>query len=247
MVAVYAAFWFALGVLVNSWGRSSASNAVALAGLWLTMVLVWPALINAAATAAYPVPSRVEMVQAMRRAATTAEAKSGDLLAKYYNDHPELAPAENADRDEFFARSVAVQAESDRAVRPVLERFEGQLRAQQALVGRFRFLSPAILAQSALDDISGTSADRYRHFQRLADGFHQRWREFFEPRILRQETLGLDDYDVIPQFAFTEESSGEVGRRLAAALVGLLVPTLLSGLWAFLRLRRYSPVYGPQF
>jgi len=66
VVAAYGAFWFALAVLVNAMGRGSSTNALTLAGLWLVFVLLIPSLLNVGTKAAHPVPSRVEMIQAMR-------------------------------------------------------------------------------------------------------------------------------------------------------------------------------------
>src|SRR4030095_1255992 len=79
VVAGYGAFWFALAILVNAFGRNSATNAMALAGLWLALALLLPALLNVAATTIYPVPSRVEMVQATRRASAEATATGTQL------------------------------------------------------------------------------------------------------------------------------------------------------------------------
>ncbi len=43
---VYGAFWFALGLMVNARGASSATNAVALAACWLLLALIIPSLLN---------------------------------------------------------------------------------------------------------------------------------------------------------------------------------------------------------
>jgi ABC-2 type transport system permease protein len=111
---------------------------------------------------------------------------------------------------------------------------------QQSLLDRFRFLSPAVVAQSALNDIAGTGAARYRHFLGLVDAFQQSWRAHFTPRIVQKAQLAADDYDRFPAFTFREEPAGAVARRATVGLIGLLVPALLIG-WLGLRaLRRYS-------
>ena len=42
VTAVYGLFWFSLALLVNAFGRASATNAVILAGAWLTLALIVP-------------------------------------------------------------------------------------------------------------------------------------------------------------------------------------------------------------
>lgn len=242
VVAAYGAFWFALASLVSAWGKSSATNALALAGLWLVFVLIIPALVNVTATTLYPVPSRVEMVQAMRRASKEAAARGSQLLAKYYEDHPELVPAgASPDMNDFFVRSIAVQDDVEQQIQPVLAQFDEQLFRQQRLVDRFRFLSPAILTQSALNDVAGTGPDRYRHFLRLVDDYHQSWLAFFRPRIVRKTQLTAADYEQMPRFTFVEEPTAAVARRVLVGWAGLFIPAVLIGFLAMAALRRYSP------
>lgn len=242
VVAGYGAFWFALCSAVNACGKSSATNALALAGLWLVFVLLIPALLNVAVTALYPVPSRVEMVQATRRAAAAA-AQGSQLLAKYFEDHPELTAGGQADPNDFYTRSIAVQSETERLIQPVLAHFDRQVLGQQTLVDRFRFLSPAVVTQAALNDIAGTSVARYRHFLALVDEFHQGWRAHFNPRIVQQVLLSADDYDRFPAFAFREEPAGAMARRVVIGLSGLLALALPLG-WLGLRALRCYQLVG---
>ncbi|MEW6737879.1 MAG: ABC transporter permease, partial [Acidobacteriota bacterium] len=106
VVMAYGGFWFALAVMVNAFGRSSTTNVIIMAGLWLILVLIIPSLLNVAATTIYQMPSRVEMIQAMRRASTEASNKGSQLLTKYYEDHPEFVPANGKpDLNDFYAKS----------------------------------------------------------------------------------------------------------------------------------------------
>lgn len=241
IVGCYGAFWFAPAVAVNALGKSSATNALVLAGLWLVFVLLIPSLLNVAVTTVYPVPSRVEMVQATRRASAEATAKGSQLLSKYLEDHPELTAGKQADPNDFVTRSLAIQNETERLIQPVIDHFDRQVLGQQTLVDRFRFLSPAIATQAALNDIAGTGVARYRHFLGLVDEFHQHWRAHFTPLIIQKAMLTTGDYDRFPAFAFREEPFGAVAGRIMIGLVGLLLPAVVIGWPALRSLRRYSP------
>ena len=245
VTAAYGAFWFALAIAVNALGRTSAANAIVLAGLWLLFVVVIPSVLNVAVKAAYPVPSRVEMIQAMRVAGDEATRKSSQLLAQYLEDHPELAPAkkEPGAAPDFGTLLVAVNEATEKNVRPVLDEFDRQVALQQQMVDRFRYLSPAVVAQSAFNDLAGSSAHRYQHFLTQANQYHLRWREFFVPRILKKEKLSVADIDNVPGFSFREEDTAAVTGRLVVAFLGLLIPVLLILMPALGSLRRY-PVAG---
>lgn len=67
LVVGYTLFWFALAVGVNSRGLSSATNAVALVSLWLLFVVIVPSLLSIAVTSIYPVPSRFDFIEQVRR------------------------------------------------------------------------------------------------------------------------------------------------------------------------------------
>lgn len=240
VVTAYGAFWFAVAVAINALGRSSATNAVVLSGMWLLFVLVVPSLVNLTATTFYPVPSRVELINAIRDASNEATAEGSNLLSKYYEDHPELiAEAKNQDPTGFAFRFYATQEKVDRSIEPVLRRFDEQLTRQQTLVNGARLLSPAIVTQEALNDIAGTSVSRYRYFLKQVDGFHASWKAFFVPKVFRQVKLNLSDYNRMPEFVWQEEAIGTVANRVFVGVFGLLVPALLVGALGIFAIRRY--------
>jgi ABC-2 type transport system permease protein len=239
VVSSYALFWFALAVLVNSFGFSSATNAVVLAGAWIALVVVSPALLNVAANAFYPTPSRIEFVSKQREADNYTRGAGEKLLAEYYGDHPELVPKGKLDFADFTRRFYAVRQEMQRRMLPEVERFEQQTAAQNRLVNRFRVLSPAIVTQEAFNDIAGTSEERQQSFVAQIRTFISSWQEFFVPRVMRKEAFKSTDYEQIPRFQFQEETTNSIAARVGAGLVLLLAPTVLLLLLTALRLRKF--------
>ena len=241
-VALYGLFWFAAAVTVTALGKPSATNAMTLAGAWLVLVVLVPSLLSMAVTTIYPVPSRVEMIQAMRVTSDEANAEGSKLLARYYEDHPELGTgdAQQAMNDFNMVR-IAVGAEVERRVQPVLDRYARQLAAQQAIVQRARFLSPAILMQDALNDIAGTGTARHREFMLQVERYHSEWRDYFVRLVFQRARLA--DYRTIPAFEFAEESPADVASRVMLSLAGLLLPAVALAIVGLVALRRY-PVIG---
>jgi ABC-2 type transport system permease protein len=242
IVVAYGAFWFALAVAINALGRGSSANALVLAGTWLALVAVVPALANVLVKAASPLPSRAELVQALREASDEAQAEGSRLKARYFEDHPELSGGA-VEPDEYAVQALAVQEAVEASVQGILDRFRRQLSRQQAMVDRLRFLSPAIVASEALQDVAGTGAARSRHFEAQVEAFHQTYRAFFRPRILRSEPIGPGDLDAIPSFSFREEPLARVAGRVALGLAGLVVPALVVGAAGRAALARY-PIVG---
>lgn len=241
VVTAYALFWFGLAIAVNARGYSSSTNAMALSGFWLVFVLLIPSLLNVVVKTAHPVPSRVEMIQAMRRASDEVVAQRSRVMAQFLEDHPELAPAATADANAQYAvRVVASTEELERRIQPVLEAFDDQVSRQQELADRYRFLSPAVLTQAALYDLAGTGVHRYKHFLRLASEYHEQWQEHIQPMMVRSVKLGREHIDDLPQWRYREEGMGAV---LGRVWPNLGVLTLLAAgivLLGIMLMRRYS-------
>jgi ABC-2 type transport system permease protein len=240
-VALYGAFWFAVTLAIASRGHGSAATALGAAGTWLVLVSVVPALVNLAINAVYPMPSRVQMVQAMREASDDASAQGSVLLARYFEDHPELAvDVDNTDRAarDVVVTRVAVADEVQRLVRPVVEQYETQIDRQRAAADRLRYLSPALVVRAVLDDVSGTGAARHAWFIEQVDAYHASWREVFRPLLLTNGRV--DRLEDVPHFTYLEEWSRDVAWRAAPGLLTLLALTGAFTWFSAMAIRRYS-------
>ncbi|HUQ50863.1 MAG TPA: ABC transporter permease subunit [Gammaproteobacteria bacterium] len=246
LVSAYVLFWFALVLAVNAFGRSSAANALTLIGCWVVLVLVAPVVMNLAVSLASPTPSRTEL--ATRTRVVTAEAleRYSDLFGtdyEYTADPALLVPRDG--KIEVAPRLRAFYLEDrdvDRDLDVLLEQFETRLAGQQALVGRYGFLSPAVSVYEGITALAGTGLRRHQHFQKLIKDFHREWKAFFEPKILGGLAISESDLARFPRFEWQEIDAHEARSEVASRLLQVAVPALLLialGAW---RLRRYSVV-----
>lgn len=239
VTAVYGLFWFALALLVNAFGRASATNAVIVAAAWLALALVVPSATALLASTLYPVPSRVEMIQAMRVASREASERGSQLLGAYFADHPEMAPEGEVDAGDYYSRKFIVEDEVAKQIAPLTERFEVQVRGQQSVVEKLRFLSPAVLAQQALNDLSGTGYARFDHFRGEVATFADQWKEYFLPQVFRKAVFTSDSLDALPRFAYTPEAFDTVAQRVAGSTLWIALSAFLLFGAASSALRRY--------
>lgn len=240
LIAAYSAFWFALAVFVNSFGFSSATNVVISSAAWLLLVLVLPSLLNVAISAAFPVPSRSELISAIRDVNLDMRRDGSRLLAEHYQDHPELMPKSGkADVEDFGLAFVYIQREQKKRVDEVEDRFAEQIVRQQDLVKSLRFLSPSIIAQEASNDIAGTGLERFQHFRSQVKEFDKAWSDYFVPRTYRKENLSVQDFDQIPRFQYKEEPIGSLAVRVGIGILYLLGSTLVLLFLAFGRMKSF--------
>jgi ABC-2 type transport system permease protein len=239
-VTVYALFWFALSVAVNALGRPSAWNAMALAGAWLALVVVVPSTVNIASSLLHPLPSRVEMITAQRDASNDAVNRRSELLGRYYEDHPEMVEGLALDTANAGALAYAAQEEVNARVADVSRRYESASRAQQALVRRWRFTSPALLLQEALNDAAGTGDARFERFRGQVASFAGAWKTYFVPLVLSGQRTRPQDVALMPRFQYAEETELEVARRVAVPLAAMALFTVLVAVLAWRALARYQ-------
>jgi ABC-2 type transport system permease protein len=246
LIVAYALFWFALVALVNALGRSSAFNALALIGLWVLIVLVAPLLLNLAVSAASPAPSRAELATRMRLIVNDKLSRHDALLGSEYRyvKRPEaLLPKDGrfevSDRTRAF---FLLGQEMDQLLQDAQDRFDAQLGGQQRLVDRWGFLSPAVVAHEGMAALAGNGSLRYLAFQQQVAAFHERWRAWFEPRILDGIAITEADFAQMPRWQWQEPPASLLWWDAALRLAQLLALTLLLGVAALRRLRRYPVV-----
>jgi ABC-2 type transport system permease protein len=249
-VIIYGAFWFAIAAVVNATGRGSAATALILAVAWLIFLFVVPSTANFIAVTAYPIPTRVEYINAERTAEDRSRSKRKELVARYLSAHPELRQygwtIDNLGvgfPEVPEAMPEKIEAEDTlESLKPVVARYEGQLAGQQRVVGGLSFFSPAILMQSLLYNLAGTGRDRHEHFLRQVNAFNKTWNDFFGVKPFFREMVNASDYGRFPGFTYHEESLREVISRLIIPMAALLVLTTALFIFALRSFRRYAIV-----
>ena len=219
VVLVYGAIWHGLALVVNARGLSAPANALVLAGIWLLFAVVGPSSVNLLIAVRYPMPSRVEAAVEARAATRDVTVQGSQQLGQFLQDHPTTA---NVGR-EGLRQFALLQADRDRRVADRLQAvdasFDAQLRKQQRLVSWLSVLSPTMVAQNVLLDVAGTSTFRFEQFRADVAAFQQRWKAYFEPRVLDAATLTEAEYAGAPSYIHAAEPSGLMLARVALPII----------------------------
>ena len=178
------------------------------------------------------------MITAQREASNDAVSRRSELLARYLEDHPELAGGASADESNRAALAWAATQAVNQRLEAVSAQHQVRREAQRELVRRYRFVSPALLLQGVLIDAAGTGDARFARFQSQVREFADQWRSCFVPAILSGEKMSAEVLPRLPEFQFVDESLGDVGRRTAIPLSTLTVLVGLVGAGAWVGLGR---------
>jgi ABC-2 type transport system permease protein len=226
-------FWCGVASMVNLARWSSAANATVLTAWWLAGVVIAPALIDHAASVFEPVPSRVELVNAVRNAGNLTSAQLTGLVSAYYEEHPDAIPSSQS-ADVTAIRGLAQQDAVDRRIDPILAAYRAATARQQALVDRLRYISPPLLVHDAVLELAGTSVGRYRRFAEQVDEYHRGWRAYFYALVHARARMTRPRYEDAPRFTFVEgpgywRANGAVGLVAGVSLLGAAMLALV--LW----------------
>ena len=229
LLGLWAAAFFALiAILVSSWCREPSTSLSVLAWLWVTGVIVVPALSGLLAHRLRPVPTEGEIAGRMR-------AIDQEITREYAGREGHWRLPEWAAADGFTWERASAEAESRRAA----AREEVRQRALRRKVGQARlaktlaWLSPASLVADLGERLTGSGLGRDESFLAQARGFRQ---------VLAERVRALDAGDprsphilffsgyvserpvppgAVPRFAFHELPARQ-GLRAALPLLALL-------------------------
>jgi ABC-2 type transport system permease protein len=239
-VPLYGAFWLGLAIWINSLGKTSAFNVLALVGSWLSLTIIVPALLMFFVDWLYPLPSRGELVELQRAADFEAadrrnRASPEDidrLIERFIQNNPQLQQAgawnENG---QTYLMSYAQRHEVANLVRtdPAAQRQADQQLRRETLQKWLSFLSPALLMQATVYDIAGVGPARYKHFLGEAARYQGEFEAFLWPRLFTGATLESTEFKDFPRFQYREEPLGAVAGRIAGPFAVLL--SLIVCLW----------------
>lgn len=235
LVALYAAVWGGIALVVNAFGGSSVANAIAMTAVWIVTVAVVPSAIAKGATLAAPVPPPSELITLEREVNAEAERNGKELLRRYYLDHPELTPLDKKSDPYGQARWDAIALEVDRKMGPAFERRRRQLEERDGFTGRWGMLSPALAVKAAMDDLAGTSLAHHLEFSGLAREYHTEFMDYLRPMMMTRHELSLEEFDRIPRYSgyglATTCHPGTLWR-------GILVPSAWAAAFFLLAARR---------
>jgi ABC-2 type transport system permease protein len=196
VVLTYGYLWSQCILWVNSFGKSSTWNAMALLLVWLCFVVLWPIVAMSVSQVLYPSPSRLELVAAAREAAVGVENDRPRAEKELVGENWMLA----ARNDERTQRTLLTTLASTRRVETLFKEHESQLQHQRDLCYRLAFASPPMLVSYSISELAGNGPSRWSEFLSKVSQFHEEWQSFFVSRSIRNEPLSRGDYDQFPRF-----------------------------------------------
>ncbi|WP_405604918.1 DUF3526 domain-containing protein [Polaribacter sp. Asnod1-A03] len=242
LVFCYMLFWFSLAFVININSAKSAKNALSLLGLWIVFVLLIPSVISQTGDVFYPIPPRTEMINELREHKAEATKKQDEILNNFLRDHPEYAINDSTQSRTYWHKYIASQKLIKEELEPLLTNYEEKLAQQQAWVSKFQWISPAIITQSALGTMAGTTKQDYTNYQNQVTAFAEDWRTYFVPLLYNNKTFKKSMYKELPSFTYAANTTNHLLSSMFILLIVSLIFILLAMLNYKIKVKRKGMV-----
>ena len=244
LLAAYAGFtlfWVALTTLVASRGGVVASY-LRLVSIWVVLTFVVPAAGALLIEQTAPAPRALAYLDELRRINNMTPSERDAVFTAYVSARPEYgAIAASIKSVTYATKQIAVQQAVERRAAEGGAAMARAVDMAGAQAGLVRWLSPAMVLDTMLQQAAGTGIERHREFLLAARAYTDRLRAFFWPRALAEAArptqacpgcagrMNFTAHREIPRFEPAPPPAGMIGGAAAlymwgiAALAGLLL------------------------
>jgi len=201
-ISLYVLFWFGVAYTINYVGTTSASNALALVGIWLFFVLILPSIANLLATFFYPIPSRTIYVIEKEELESKVEKQKEKILQDFYAKNPHYEKEKN-NRENWkvwYRENFALHNHQQELQQELDTKFENYATSQREFALGFRWLSPTILLHYHLNKSAQTDTQTYKTFQYDTQQFRQKWSAYFIDMFYADKELTTKDFADFPNY-----------------------------------------------
>jgi ABC-2 type transport system permease protein len=226
----YIALWFLLVFLVVSLRRSSAWNAITLAGAWIGWCVLLPALVNVALVTGAPARGGVELTLAQREQMNAGwDRPKRATLDPFFARRPEWAGTAVPEDRFSWPWYYAMHEVGDAHVAGEIEAYHAALARRERWTARAALALPPLALELVLDRMAGTDMASELAFRDSIAAYHEQMKRYFYPLVFNHEGLSAFDLDAVPRHRFQGVEppvhlSGLAGLFGVLALLGALLP-----------------------
>lgn len=226
---LYIAFWFALCFLVITLRQRSGVNALVLLAIWLVLLVLFPAAMNAYLSNTYPVPEALSTMISQRDGYHTKwDTDKEETIRKFYAHYPQFKehgyPTEGFNWLWYYAMQQMGDDESIDDTKALRQKLRQREKASKQWS---RFL-PNMHLQLAFNELAGTSLDDHLRFMDATGRLHEQLRLFFYPKIFEEVTADKIDWAQFTPEYHNPASVGNKGIRLGWPLITATLVLILA-------------------
>ncbi len=229
-LAAYLLFWALACSAAAAWRQLGEVILAALVGLWVLLGAVLPAAGRLAIDRAVPLPAGGEIVMSQREAVNDAwDLPKAATMSAFVARHPQWAGYAVVERPFEWKWYYAFQQVGDQKAEALSAAYTAGRQQRDRLAGWLALAAPPVWLERRLQALAGTDLPAHLAYEARVRAFHAALREFFYPRLFRNEPFDPAALQSLPEFpaaaawrrqalqagvAAPEPASGSAGKRI---------------------------------
>lgn len=232
--SLYVSCWFAISLLVVSFYKSSAVNAIALLSIWLLLTLLLPAAINNYITQKYIVPESLSTMLKQRDGYHKKwDITKDSTLKLFFKQYPQYKNYQWKAEGFDWLWYYAMQHMGDADAKADAFLFMQKLRQREAVSKQFSYWLPSLYTQQYNAQLAQTNLKNHLQFLDSSAAYHETLRLSFYPKIFTAAPVLKEDWTKqVPQYCSIKNEAG----FLQSLYIGLFV--LIIGAAAIWQLKK---------
>ncbi|PBJ16056.1 DUF3526 domain-containing protein [Flavobacterium sp. ACN6] len=222
---LYILFWFSVCFFIVSLQKHSNFNAVLLLTIWLFLIIIVPAGINAYIVNQYKVPEALELTLKQRNAYHEKwDMNKQETVDKFYKHYPQFREYKiPADKEFSWLWYYAMQQMGDDESAVESRELETKLQQRNLASQRIAQFIPTLHTQLQLNEIAHADLGNQLLFLKETQHFHEKMRLHFYPKIFSDAPVNAQKWDDFKVETFNDPTQ----ISFAKAFLPLLIFNLL--------------------
>ena len=222
---LYILFWFAVCFFIVSLQKHSNFNAVILLTIWLFLIIIVPAGINAYIVTKYKVPEALELTLKQRNAYHEKwDTDKNETMEKFYKHYPQFRSYKiPADKEFTWLWYYAMQQMGDDESAVQSRELERKLQQRNIASQSIAQFIPTLHTQLQLNEIAHADLGNQLLFLKETSKFHEKLRLYFYPKIFDNAAVDAENWGKFKVETFNDSTK----ISFAKAFLPLLIFNLL--------------------
>ncbi|WP_299215034.1 DUF3526 domain-containing protein [uncultured Aquimarina sp.] len=226
---LYILFWFTVSFFIISFKKSSGFNALLLLSVWLVLIILLPAGINAYVTSKYPVPEALSTAIAQRDGYHVKwDTDKRATIEKFYQHYPQFKKYEYPTDGFNWLWYYAMQQMGDDDSKKERDAFNKKIKLRENKSSQIASVIPNMHLQLAFNQLAGTSMSQQLEYLNATDAFHEKLRLFFYPKIFEGQLADTVNWSqFVPEY-YKAKTTLKPVKAIAPLIIASIVMIIIS-------------------
>lgn len=225
----YVLFWFTLSFFVITFKKTSGFNALLLLSVWLVLIILVPAGINAYVSSKYPVPEALSTAIAQRDGYHVKwDTDKLATIEKFYKHYPQFKKYGYPTDGFNWLWYYAMQQMGDDDSKKERDALDEKIALREHTSTQIASVIPNMHVQLAFNQLAGTSMSQQIAYLNATNAFHEKLRLFFYPKIFEGKQADTVDWTQFKPAYYKAQTTIKPIQSLLPLFIVSMVMILLS-------------------